>query len=96
MDIVLPGDPLVHSLFFDSETNKEIAYVTLEDEDGYWAITASTKDGKGSIKETIAKEPHDDKREYAYQRYKSASTMIERLLSCRAVLRIEEVDNVCG
>lgn len=96
-DEVLPGDPLAYSLFFDRETDKEIAYVTLEDKEDCWEITASTVDGYASIKETIAKEPHHDcKREYAHQRYKSASILVERLMRYKTGIRIEEVDCVCG
>lgn len=79
-------------MFFDSETNEKIAYVELEDDGDYWTITASTEDEAGNISESIDKDAiHSEAPfEYVQKRYRSAITMVERLLHCRAVVIVEE------
>lgn len=90
METLFSGDPLASVRFFDAETNDEIAYVVLEDEGDYWSILASMEEGAGSIMETIEKDLfHPDPRSYAQQMYREAAIMVDRLLSCRAVVRVE-------
>ena len=94
METLFSDEPLASVRFFDAETNEEIAYVVLEDEGDYWSILASMESGFGSIMEIIDKDLlHPDPRAYAQQMYREAAIMVERLLSCRAVVRIEKEDS---
>lgn len=91
MDTLFSGKPLASTRFFDAETGKEIAYVVLEDEGDYWSILASMEDGNGSIVATIDKDVmHNSPRAYAQEMYMSAAIMVERLLFCRGVVRVEK------
>lgn len=90
----MTDEPFACVMFFDSETNEKIAYVALEDDGDYWTITASMEDDVGNISESIDKDAiHSEAPfEYVQKRYRSAITMVERLLACRAVVRVEEED----
>lgn len=92
MDTLFSGHAMETTVFYSADL--EIAYVTLEDEGGYWSILASLGDDiseDGAMQQIIDKDiRHPNPEEYAKEQYKSVVNLVRQLLKWEGEDGIQE------